>query len=246
MAIICFLLRAKFIFFYAHFIGFMENILEVDSINKSFGEKKILTDVFLRCEVGDVIGVFGSNGSGKSTLLKIIYGTLQAENKFIRLNNKVTNEAYKIKNGIAYLPQQHFIPTNLTVQKVITLSINPNKKDEFLRDAMINSIIDSKIGSLSGGELKYLHVKLILFSEAHFCLLDEPYSGISPIIAALINHQIAAQSKTKGIIIADHHYAYLLEIATKLYLLKDGVGKFIQHQAELITSGYLKKGMLTE
>ena len=82
----------------------MENILEVDSIHKSFGEKKILTDVFLRCEVGDVIGIFGSNGSGKSTLLKIIYGTLAAENKFIRLNNTVTNEAYKIKNGIAYLP----------------------------------------------------------------------------------------------------------------------------------------------
>lgn len=129
---------------------------------------------------------------------------------------------------------------------MISLAITPNKKDEFLRDEMINSMINAKIGTLSGGELKYLHVKLILFSEAIFCLLDEPYSSVSPIIAALINHQIAAQSKTKGIIIADHQYTSLLEIATKLFLLKEGVGRFIQQQEELITYGYLKEGMLTK
>lgn len=224
----------------------MVSKLEVDSINKSFGEKKILTDVFLKCEIGDIIGVFGRNGSGKSTLLKIIYGTLNAENKFIRLNNKVLSKAYKMENGISYLPQDNFIPNNFSVKKVINLTIIKSKREEFYKDKIINKIINSSIGSLSGGELKYLQIKLMLFSDAKFCLLDEPYSGVSPIIVELINNQIKEQSKIKGIIITDHNYSYLLEIATKIYLLKEGVGKFLNNREELIKFGYLKNGMLKE
>lgn len=224
----------------------MESTLEVDSLNKSFGEKKILTDVYLKCKIGDIIGIFGRNGSGKSTLMKIIYGTLNAENKFIRLNNKVTSQAYKMENGISYLPQDNFIPNNFSVKKVISLTITQNRRDEFYEDKIINKIITSKIASLSGGELKYLQIKLTLFSEAKFCLLDEPYSGVSPIIVELINNQIIEQSKNKGIIITDHNYSYLLEIATKIYLLKEGVGKFLTNKEDLIKFGYLKDGMLKE
>lgn len=224
----------------------MESTLEVDSINISFGKKKILTDVFLKCKTGDIIGVFGRNGSGKSTLLKIIYGTLNAENKFIRLNNNVLTQAYKTENEISYLPQDNFIPNNFSVKKAIDLAIRKNKRDEFYNDKIINKIINSKIGSLSGGELKYLQIKLTLFGDAKFCLLDEPYSGVSPIIVELINYQIIEQSKNKGIIITDHNYSYLLEIATKIYLLKDGVGKLLNNKEELIKYGYLKNGMLKE
>ena len=87
---------------------------------------------------------------------------------------------------------------------------------------------------------------MTLFSEAKFCLLDEPYSGVSPIIVELINNQIIEQSKNKGIIITDHNYSYLLEIATKIYLLKEGVGKFLTNKEDLIKFGYLKDGMLKE
>lgn len=218
----------------------MESTLEVDSINKFFGEKKIISDVFLKCKTGDIIGIFGRNGSGKSTLLKIIYGTLDADNKFIRINNKVLPQAFKLENGISYLPQDNYIPNNFTVKKAISLSVKQNKLDEFYKDRVIQQILTSKIGALSGGELKYFQIKLILFADSKFCLLDEPYSGISPLIAELINNQIIAQSKNKGIIIADHNYQYLVEIATKIYFLKDGVGKFLKNKEELVKFGYLK------
>jgi ABC-type lipopolysaccharide export system ATPase subunit len=224
----------------------MDFKLEIDSVNKTFGEKKVLSDVFLKCEIGDIIGVFGKNGSGKSTLLKIIFGTLNAENKFIRLNNRVLNQPFKIKNGICYLPQDNFIPNSFSVKKVINLAIKQHKFAEFNEDKIISKIINSKIGTLSGGELKYLQIKLILFNESKFCLLDEPYSGVSPIIIELINSQIIEQSKNKGIIITDHNYLYLLEIATKIYLLKEGVGKFLSNKEELIKFGYLKNGMIKE
>lgn len=224
----------------------MKYKLEIDSVNKSFEGKKILSDIYLKCEIGDVIGVFGRNGCGKSTLLKILYGTLNAENKFIRLNDEVVNQPFKIQNGISYLPQDNFIPNNFSVIKVANLMVIKNKLDEFLEDRIINRIINSKIGELSGGELKYLQIKLILFNESKFCLLDEPYSGVSPIISELINNQIIEHSKNKGIIITDHNYLYLLEITTKIYLIDKGFGKFLQNKEELIKFGYLKKGMLKE
>ena len=63
--------------------------LEIDSILKSFGERTILADVYLKCCRGDIIALFGRNGTGKSTLLNIIFGTLKADRKFIRIDGKV-------------------------------------------------------------------------------------------------------------------------------------------------------------
>lgn len=222
----------------------MKYTLEIDSINKSYKENIILSDIYLKCETNDIVGIFGRNGSGKSTLLKIIYGTLDAENKFVKLNNKVEEFLYKVNNGISYLPQENFIPEYFTVRKAIYLSIDKSSLSEFFNDEMINKIIDNKIATLSGGELKYLHLKIILYNDSKFCLLDEPYNGISPIMIAEINRIIVAQSKKKGIIITDHNYNNLLEIVTKIYIIKDRTGYLLKDKNELIKYGYLNHGML--
>ena len=142
------------------------------------------------------------------------------------------------------LPQNNFIPNYLTVKKAIDLTIKKLYLKEFYECKIIMPIINSKIGDLSGGELKYLQIKLILFNEAKFCLLDEPYNGISPIMCEIINNLIVEQSKYKGIIITDHNYPYLLQIAKKIFLIKDGVGKFLKNKEELVKFGYLNEGML--
>lgn len=222
----------------------MKNTLEIDSINKSYNENIILSDIYLKCETNDIVGIFGRNGSGKSTLLKIIYGTLKAENKFIKLNNKAEEFPYKVKNGISSLPQENFIPEYFTVRKAISLSISKSKLSEFYNDEMISKVIDNKIATLSGGELKYLHLKIVLFNDSKFCLLDEPYNGISPIMIAKINKIIVEQSKQKGIIITDHNYNNMLEIITKIYLIKDRTGYLLKDKKELIKYGYLNVGML--
>jgi ABC-type lipopolysaccharide export system ATPase subunit len=222
----------------------MKYALEIDSINKSYNDKVILSDIYLKCETNDIVGIFGRNGTGKSTLLKIIYGTLKAENKFIRLNNKAEEFPYKVKNGISYLPQENFLPEYLTVRKAINLSINKAKLTEFYNDEMISKVLNNKIATLSGGELKYLHLKIVLFNDSKFCILDEPYNGISPIMIVEINKIIVEQSKRKGIIITDHNYNNLLEIITKIYLIKDRTGYLLKDKIELIKHGYLNNGML--
>ena len=92
----------------------MPNYLLADSIRKSFNEKQVLTDVFLKCQTGDIIGLLGRNGSGKSTLLKIIFGTLHTDYKHITINEVLTDTPFKEPGTISYLPQDDFLPKNVT------------------------------------------------------------------------------------------------------------------------------------
>lgn len=222
----------------------MNDFLIVDSVFKTYNDKTILSDIFMKCETGDIIGVFGRNGSGKSTLFKIIYGILDAENKYVRLNDKVLQKPYLEKNGISYLPQDNFIPWHFTVKKAVNLSLDSQVFSQFYEDEILKKLLNSRMNELSGGELKYFQTKLLLFDESKFCLLDEPYSGLSPIMIDVVNQLIVSQSSHKGILIAEHNYRYLLDVANKIYFLKDGSGRFLQNKYELIRYGYLSEGMI--
>ena len=143
----------------------MKHLLEVDSVIKRYDDKLIVSDVYLRCEIGNIIGLLGRNGSGKSTLMKIIFGVVHAETKFIRIDGKVKNKVSQLMNEVSYLSQDNFIPQNLTVKKAIDLSIEKSVRIDFYLDDMISTVLNNKICQLSGGELRYLEIKLILFSS---------------------------------------------------------------------------------
>ena len=222
----------------------MKHLLEVDSVLKVYDKKTVLSDVYLKCETGDIIGVLGRNGTGKSTLLKIIYGIISTENKFVRIDSKVRRKAYLYNNEISYLPQNNFIPKYFKVSKVIKLFLDKGKISDFNKDDFIQKIYSKKIKTLSGGELRYLEIRLILFKESKFVLLDEPFSNISPIFIKKINKLIIKYSKQKGIIITDHNYKNVLFISTQLYLLRDSAIRKLKNKEELIKFGYLREGML--
>ena len=222
----------------------MKNILHLDSVQMHFGEKIVLSDVFLTCETNDIVAVFGRNGCGKSTLLKIIYGTLSPQNMFLKINNHVINNISEVRKLISFLPQQHFLPNHFLVSKVLSLWLNKSKIHSFADDVLLRPILNTKIGQLSGGELKYLEVKLILNTETPFCILDEPYSGISPVMIEKINKLILSNAHQKGIIITDHDYQNMLSIATKLYFIKDQRGHFLPNKQALVDNGYLPANML--
>lgn len=222
----------------------IKHILEIDSVQKYFDQKLILSDVYLKCETGDIIGLLGRNGSGKSTLLKIIFGILEANNKFVRIDGNVKFKTSDLLTEISYLPQENFIPNSFSVKKVIQLSIEKQNTDDFYNDEMINSLKDKKIYHLSGGELRYLEIKLILSNPSKFVLLDEPYNGLSPIIIDKINQLIVQNSNKKGIIITDHNYENVIKVSDKLILMKDGKAFHLNDKKELIEKGYLKDGMI--
>jgi len=217
----------------------MSNLLQVDSIRKSFGDKQVLTDIALACQPGDIIGLLGRNGTGKSTLLKIIFGTLFTNYKFIRIDDEVLTQPFKSKNKIAYLPQDNFLPKNITVNKVVEIYANDFDQKRFLEDEVLSKVTGTKIGNLSGGESRYLEVKLLLNLDSIFVLLDEPFNGISPLHIELVKNMIRDKSLKKGIILTDHYYRNMLDVANKFYLLFDGGLKSVNTKQDLIDWGYV-------
>lgn len=219
-------------------------VLEIDSVQKKFDYKSILSDIYLKCETGEIIGLLGRNGSGKSTLLKIIFGILEADFKFVRIDVVIKNRTSDLFKDISYLSQDNFIPNSFSVKKAIYLSIDKNKTEEFYQDDFIDLLKDKKINQLSGGELRYLEIKLILFNPSKFVLLDEPYNGLSPIMIDKINQLITQNSTKKGIIITDHNYENVIKISSKLILLKEGKAFHLKDKNELIDKGYLREGLV--
>ena len=220
------------------------HILEIDSVQKYFNQKIVLSDVYLKCKTGEIIGLLGRNGSGKSTLLKIVFGILSADNKFIRVDGKVLFKNSDLLNEISYLPQENFIPSSFSVKKAIKLSIDKSETADLYKDEFLNSLKNKKIHQLSGGELRYLEIKLILSNPSKFVLLDEPYNGLSPIMIDKINQLIIENSSKKGIIITDHNYENIIKISSRLILMKDGKTIQIKDKMELVEKGYLNKELI--
>jgi ABC-type multidrug transport system ATPase subunit len=216
-----------------------KNILEVDGIQKKYGERVILSDIYLKCETSEIIGLLGRNGSGKSTLLKIIFGVISAPNKCIRIDSVSKNNQNVLLNDISYLSQEQFIPNHLSVKKAVILSVDKQKIKFFYEDEFIQSILFKRINHLSGGELRYLEIKIVLFNASKFVLLDEPYNGLSPIMVDIVNELIKTNSYKKGIVITDHNYQNVIKISTQLILIKDGKTHYIKEKAELVDKGYL-------
>lgn len=221
-----------------------KSVLEVDSVQKQYNGKIIISDVYLKCETNEVVGILGRNGSGKSTLLKIIFGIEAADFKFIRVDGIVKANTSALINQISYLPQDNFIPNSLSIKKAIALSIAKDKIAHFSADDMIQSMLTKKIKHLSGGELRYLEIKLILYNDSKFVLLDEPYNGLSPIMIDKINNLIIEKASVKGIVITDHNYENVIKVSTKLALMKEGKMFHLKNKEELVERGYLRAGMI--
>ncbi len=217
----------------------MPSLLEIDSVIKSYDDRPVLTDIYLKCETGDIIGMFGRNGSGKSTLLKILFGILAAERKFIRIDGKVFDSPYKTKNELCFLPQHDFLPKHMKAAKAVELYLGKDAVETFFADNILKKLNNNKVSELSGGELRYLEIKLLLKTESKFILLDEPFNGVSPLLVEYIRGLIVESSKTKGIILTDHDYKNVLDVANRYCLIYDGGIKTVTSKEGLIRWGYV-------
>jgi ABC-type multidrug transport system ATPase subunit len=222
----------------------ISHVLEVDSVRKLFGNKLVVSDVYLKCETSNIIGLLGRNGSGKSTLLKIIFGIVSTENKCIRIDGVVKNKTSEVLKDISYLHQEQFIPNYFSVKKTVSLSIENSEVKEFLNDNLIQSIFSKNIRQLSSGELRYLEIKLVLYNSSKFVLLDEPFNGLSPLMVEKVIQLIKENSFKKGIIITDHDYENVMAIATHLLLMKEGKIHAIKDKTDLIAKEYLSPRMV--
>lgn len=208
--------------------------LFVDSVQFSYkSDRPLLTGGYLVLKVGDIIGLLGRNGSGKSTFMRIIFGDLRAQYAYIRLNGKKIRKAFPSKD-VCYLPQDSFLPTNFTVKKSIEFMLSDSQRISNLeRDEVIFRILGNKVAELAGGELRYLEIMLLMEQDATFILLDEPFTGLSPILKEKIQALIIEKSRIKGILVSDHDYMNVLDISNQLLLLENGGCRKINKKEEL-------------
>jgi len=213
--------------------------LHIDSITKSYNDKVILSDVFLSCEKGEIMGLIGRNGTGKSTLLKIVFGTEKAESKFVRIGEKLIRNVSEGRNLINYLPQDNFLPNNVKISTLIKLFLSKENWDALLNNEHIIPLLHKQNQDLSGGEKRIVEILLIIHSDSEYILLDEPFNGVSPIVIDYIKEYIKKMKSDKGYIITDHDYKNVINLADSILYLQNGYLKEINDKRELVELGYL-------
>src|SRR5690606_6779098 len=143
------------------------------------------------------------------------------------------------------LPQNSFLPKNLSVKKILNLYFDRETVAVILEDEFLETMYLSKISELSGGELRYLELKLLLKSTAKFVLLDEPLNALSPLLREKIIRLIANEKASKGIIITDHEISNLSSITTENYLMNNATLKKITGIEDLVLWNYLPTSYTT-
>lgn len=215
-----------------------ENILLVDSVHLAFGQNQVLQSVYLTAKTGRVTGVLGRNGTGKSCLFKCIMGGIRPQNMFIRFNDELDADYAHIGKRVKYLPQDLFMPANMTLNEAFSLyGVDYDGLVTF--DTKYHRFQRKTFKELSGGEARVAEMYLILMSNAEFCILDEPFSYISPNCVEKMQALIQEQKKNKGIIVSDHLYEAIMEVSDDLFLLRDGYTFPIKSREDLIRNGYI-------
>lgn len=203
---------------------------------KSYSQRKVINDVSLEVDSGQVVGLLGPNGAGKTTCFYMIAGIVRADHGLITINGTdITHKAVhdRARLGLGYLPQEASIFRKLTVSDNILAILETRKdlkradrlarRDALLEEFHIGHIRDSLGMALSGGERRRVEIARALASEPSFMLLDEPFAGVDPISVSDIK-SVIGQLKDRGIgvLITDHNVRETLDICEHAYIVGEG------------------------
>ena len=216
----------------------MVHKLEVDSVVLDFGQRRVLSDVYMKCETGKITGLLGKNGNGKTCLMKIIYGQLKPNSKSIRYNESHVAELYKKPELLLYLPQFNFIPVNLTLKRIFSdfdldFQLFATAFPEFRLKYL------ESLKNLSGGQRRIVEIYSVLKSSSKFAMLDEPFSHQSPLVIEKLAELICEAKKDKGLLVTDHMYQTIIDISDDLYLLANGKTHLTKSTEDLKFLGYI-------
>ncbi|HZJ96075.1 MAG TPA: LPS export ABC transporter ATP-binding protein [Thiopseudomonas sp.] len=214
----------------------MSSTLIAKNLAKSYKGRKVVHDVSLSINSGQIVGLLGPNGAGKTTCFYMIVGLVKADTGSVFIDQ--TDLSFQAMHGraqagIGYLPQEASIFRKLSVADNI-MAILELRKDldragreqalnDLLREFSITHLRDSLGMSLSGGERRRVEIARALATNPKFILLDEPFAGVDPIsvgdIKQIIHH---LKSMGIGVLITDHNVRETLDICEMAYIVSDG------------------------
>jgi len=209
--------------------------IEAHGLAKTFRNRKVVDNVNVSINRGEVVGLLGPNGAGKTTTFYMVVGLLSPDKGRIFLDGADITDLpmyRRCRQGIGYLPQESSVFRKLTVEENLlaileTLDLTPRERHErlvsLLRELGLEGLAKQRADTLSGGERRRLEITRCLISSPNYILLDEPFTGIDPIAITEIQG-IVARLKAKGIgvLITDHNVRETLSITDRSYILYDG------------------------
>lgn len=197
------------------------HVLEADGIRVVFGERIVLSNIYLRVQTGQLVGLLGRNGSGKSTLLQTIFGARTVPDASVRLNGRHVVPAYRTPGLLNYLPQAPLLPAHLPlVQAARLLGVDPDRATAAFPE--LRPQLGRRVGELSGGTVRLLQALLLLHADTAFSLFDEPFSGVMPVHIETLGEEMRRARPRKGLLLTDHRYAEVLPLCDVVYLLHHG------------------------
>ena len=211
------------------------SVLEATGLSKVYRRRRVVNDVALRLQQGEIVGLLGPNGAGKTTTFYMIVGLIQPLSGRIMLDGAdITSMPMyqRSRKGIGYLSQEPSIFRKLSVEENIiaileTLPLSREQRaarlEHLLDELSIKHLRRSKAYQLSGGERRRLEITRALVTEPKFMMLDEPFAGVDPIAVHDIQ-SIVANLRTRGIgvLISDHNVEQTLDIVDRAYIMFDG------------------------
>ncbi|MBT8145518.1 MAG: LPS export ABC transporter ATP-binding protein [Gammaproteobacteria bacterium] len=212
------------------------DILQASNLAKSYKTRKVVRDVSLNVNRGEIVGLLGPNGAGKTTCFYMIVGLITADSGQVAINNTdITRSPMheRARRGLAYLPQDSSIFRTLSVEDNI-MAILETRKDldanerrqkleALLLEFHITHIRSNRGMSLSGGERRRTEIARTLATDPKFILLDEPFAGVDPISVADIKHIIEhLKNRGIGVLLTDHNVRETLDICERAYIVSEG------------------------
>ncbi len=204
-------------------------------MNKSYGERKVVKQVSLDVNQGEIVGLLGPNGAGKTTTFYMVVGFIKPNEGSVFLENEDITSLPMYKRarlGIGYLPQEPSVFRKLSVEDNIRAVLEMMNLTKEEQAAKLESLLDEfglhKVrknngDTLSGGERHRTEIARALASNPSFILLDEPFAGIDPIAVEDIQTIVyKLKARNIGILITDHNVQETLSITDRAYLMYDG------------------------
>jgi lipopolysaccharide export system ATP-binding protein len=209
--------------------------LETREISKTYRGRRVVDDVSVFVQQGEVVGLLGPNGAGKTTSFYMIVGLISPDSGRILVDEQdITNLPMyqRARRGISYLPQEASVFRKLTVEENLkaileTLSLSGRERRDKLEQLIdqlgLDKVRRSQGYMLSGGERRRVEIARSLVIDPSFLLLDEPFSGIDPIQVLELQRIIFDLKRTGiGILITDHNVRETLAVTDRAYIINNG------------------------
>jgi len=209
--------------------------LQAADLSKSYRGRKVVDDVSLEIQQGEVVGLLGPNGAGKTTTFYILVGLARPDLGRVLLDGEDITDLpmyLRARSGISYLPQEPSVFRKLTAEENLmavleTLPVTPEQRrdrvEELLAQMGLEGVRNSPAHVLSGGERRRLEIARSLVLSPSFVLLDEPFSGIDPLTVVDLQKIIDDLSTAGiGVLVTDHNVRETLAVTDRAYIINNG------------------------